>query len=44
MLKQRDIERLNRLTIGYNITWDDVKYDADRAIDKINAFLGSFPF
>lgn len=41
-MKQIDIvHELNRMLIGYNITWDMVKYDADKAIMKINAHLGA---
>ena len=41
MLKQSDIvERVNRLAVGYTVHWDDIKYDADKAIIKINDFLG----
>ena len=45
MLKQSDIvERVNRLAVGYTVHWDDIKYDADKAIMKINDFLGAnFP-
>ena len=45
MLKQSDIvERVNRLAVGYTVYWDDIKYDADKAIIKINDFLGvNFP-
>ena len=45
MLKQSDIvERVNRLAVGYTVHWDDIKYDADKAIIKINDFLGAnFP-
>lgn len=45
MLSRQDIvKRLNHLTLRYNLTWDDVKYDADRAIAKINNHLGTiFP-
>lgn len=42
MLTQQDmIDRLNQLMLEYNITWKDVKYDADKAIDKINGFMGT---
>lgn len=41
-MTQRDIvNELNRMVIGYNITWDMIKYDADRAIMKINTYLGA---
>ena len=42
MLTQQDfINRLNQLTLRYNLTWFDVKYDVDNAIAKINAFMGT---
>lgn len=45
MTREQLIERLNQLTLRYNLTWDDIKYDADRAIDQINNRLGTvFPY
>lgn len=41
MTQQDIINELNRLVVGYNITWDSVKYDADKAIVKINSYLGA---
>jgi len=42
MLTQQElIDRLNQLTLRYNLTWFDIKYDADKAIAKINNFLGT---
>lgn len=42
MLTQQElINRLNQLTLRYNLTWFDIKYDADKAITKINNFLGT---
>jgi|694.fasta_scaffold23602_5 hypothetical protein len=42
MLTQEELLlRLNQLTLRYNLTWFDVKYDADKAINKINSFLGT---
>ena len=42
MLTQQDlINRLNQLTLRYNLTWFDIKYDADKAINKINSFMGT---
>lgn len=42
MLTQQDIvNRLNQLTLRYNLTWDDIKYDADKAIVRINNFMGT---
>lgn len=44
MTQQDIVEELNRIIVGYNITWDSIKYDADRAIEKINNHLGAkFP-
>ena len=44
MTQQDIVEELNRIIVGYNITWDSIKYDADRAIEKINNYLGAkFP-
>ena len=40
MTQQDIVEELNRIIVGYNITWDRIKYDADRAIEKINNHLG----
>lgn len=41
-MRQIDIiNELNKMVIGYNITWDMIKYDADRAIMRINAHLGA---
>lgn len=41
MTQQEILDRLNQLTLRYNLTWRDVKYDADKAIIKINNFLGT---
>jgi hypothetical protein len=42
MLTQQElVDRLNQLTLRYNLTWFDVKFDADKAITKINNFLGA---
>ena len=42
MLTQQElIDRLNQLTLRYNLTWFDIKFDADKAINKINSFLGA---
>ena len=44
MTQQDIINELNKMVIGYNINWDMIKYDADKAIMKINAHLGAeFP-
>jgi hypothetical protein len=44
-MKRKDlIAELNRLTLRYNLTWDDVKVDADKAIAQVNSTLGAnFP-
>lgn len=42
MITQQDIvARLNKLTVHYNLNWDDVKYEADMAIAAINSFMGT---
>lgn len=42
MLTQEQlVRRLNQLTLRYNLTWFDIEYDADKAITKINNFLGT---
>ena len=41
MTQQDIVNELNRIVIGYNITWDKIKVDADKAIMKINAHLGA---
>ena len=42
MITQQElIDRLNQLTLHYNLSWGDIKYDADKAIAKINAYLGT---
>ena len=41
MTQQDIINELNRIIIGYNINWDTIKVDADRAIMKINSHLGA---
>lgn len=42
MLTQQNLlDRLNQLTLQYNLTWKDIQYDADKAIAKINSFLGT---
>jgi len=45
MITQQEIvDEINRLTLHYNVSWQDIKMDADRAIGKINNFLGTiFP-
>ena len=44
MTQQDIVEELNRIIVGYNITWNSIKYDADRAIERINNHLGAkFP-
>ena len=41
MTQQDIVEELNRIIVGYNITWNSIKYDADRAIERINNHLGA---
>lgn len=44
MTQQEIVDYVNRLTVGYHINWYDIQYDADKAILRINAFLGtSYP-
>ena len=44
MTRKEMLKELNRLTLRYNLTWDDVKADADKAINQVNSLLGcSFP-
>lgn len=44
-MKRKDlIKLLNKETVRYNLTWEDVKDDCDRAIIQINGLLGAnFP-
>jgi hypothetical protein len=41
LTQERLIRRLNQLTLRYNLTWFDIEFDADKAIAKINNFLGT---
>lgn len=41
MTQQEIVDRVNKLTLNYNNSWDDIKYDVDNAVLKINAFLGA---
>lgn len=41
LTQQKLINRLNQLTLRYNLTWFDIEYDADKAINKINSFMGT---
>lgn len=41
MTQQDIVKRLNQLTIKSNLTWEDIKWDADKAIAKINAYMGA---
>lgn len=41
MKRKEIIAELNRLTLHYNLTWDDVKGDADKAIHEINFLMGT---
>jgi hypothetical protein len=41
MTQSEILQRLNQLTLRYNLTWFDIKYDADKAIAKINNFMGT---
>ena len=35
------ITELNRMTLRYNLTWSDIKSDADKAIHQVNNLLGT---
>lgn len=41
MTQRELLQRLNQLTLRYNLTWFDIRYDADKAISKINNFMGT---
>lgn len=42
MITQQELlDRLNQLTLRYNLTWFDIKWDADKAINKINSYMGT---
>lgn len=42
MITQEEIVKLlNKKTLKRNLTWEDVKYEADNAIVRINDFLGT---
>lgn len=41
MTQQDIVNELNRIVVGYNINWDTIKTDADRAIMKINSYLSA---
>lgn len=44
MRRKQILDELNKLTLRYNLTWDDVKTVVDRAIEQINFLLGAeFP-
>lgn len=40
MNRKQIIDELNKLTLRYNLTWDTVKTDIDKAIQQINFLLG----
>lgn len=41
MKRSELITELNRMTLRYNLTWSDIKSDADKAIHQVNNFLGT---
>ena len=41
LTQQNILDRLNQLTLRYNLTWYDIMYDADKAIHKINTYMGT---
>ena len=41
MNQQQIVNRVNQLSLGNRLTWYDIMYDADKAIAKINSYLGA---
>lgn len=41
MTQQRIVDIINATGITQRISWNNIKYDADKAIHKINAYLGA---
>lgn len=41
MTQKEIVDAVNRLSVGYNVTWWEIQNDADNAIYKINAYLGA---
>lgn len=42
MLARKDmVDRLNALTLKYNLRWEDIKYDMDKALAEINFLMGT---
>lgn len=41
MKRSELITELNRMTLRYNLTWSDIKSDADKAIHQVNNLLGT---
>lgn len=42
MLTRKDmVDRLNALTLKYNLRWEDIKYDMDKALAEINFLMGT---
>lgn len=41
MTQKEIVGAVNRLSAGYKVNWDMIKYDADNAILKINAYMGT---
>lgn len=39
MTRNEIVDAVNRLSVGYNVTWYEIQNDADAAIHKINSFL-----
>jgi hypothetical protein len=41
LTRQEIVQELNRLKLQHNLTWPDVQRDADKAIYRINAYMGA---
>ena len=41
MTRDEIVASVNRLSVGYNVTWHEIAEDADEAIHKINSYLGA---
>ena len=41
MTQQEIVNIINSSTVTFHVTWDQIKYDADKAISKINSYLSA---
>ena len=41
MTRDEIVASVNRLSVGYNVTWHEIAEDADEAIHRINSYLGA---